>query len=567
MDAAPVVTVPAPAPSAAITPAAPAPALQLDAQQESHLLQPTPLTRRWTWQAFTDINFARDVTLQEKIGSGAFGSVYRAQWRGRPVAVKVMTATHSENAAELESFRREVEVLSGLQHDRIVRLLGACLAPPTICIVEELALGGSLYDLLHTKSGARCCTPMPHSQLLRVALDVAEALRCMHHFSQPQILHRDLKSSNVLLDSRGRAKVCDFGIAKFKDRTFVSTKNANAGTPAYMAPEMFEGRRVSEKIDVYSFGVLLWEMLTGELPWGHLSTPMQVIYVVGVLKKRLRIPDRCPEALRQLITQCWQDDADLRPSFTTIVPRLEMVLYKGFRHERSKGDDGLRTNYWYLQRVDGSEDLAVIGREIKGSGGHYNYNSAPLFGMLSWVNSSEVRRWLQTKIADTQTLRSAAAGSAAPNQDALYSVSLPSHGSDPHLSLGQDLGIRTSNAAGGNDLPWGLTLSSATRASLDVSNGMVGASAPCAAMLGSLVGAHSGEMGFIADKHQRNAVIGHTLGLIEAQLDALRQRTGVEYTMTLVTQEREIHVLGSAAVTFRTNSSPHASTIAEVSNM
>lgn len=169
------------------------------------------------------------------------------------------------------------------------------------------------------------------------------------------------------------------------------------------------------------------------------------------------------------------------------------VSFNLARHERSKGDDGLRTNYWYLQRVDGSEDLAVIGREIKGSGGHYNYNSvgivefcmsvcinvyfcwyfkrhrrvstleiggadwgcvqAPLFGMLSWVNSSEVRRWLQTKIADTQTLRSAAAASAAPGQDALYSVSLPSHSSDPHLNLGQDLGIRTSNAAG-SELPW-----------------------------------------------------------------------------------------------------------------
>ncbi|BDA41979.1 probable mitogen-activated protein kinase kinase kinase 7 at C-terminar half [Coccomyxa sp. Obi] len=117
--------------------------------------------------AFTDINFARDVVLEEKIGSGAFGTVYKARWRGRPVAVKVMVASHSENTTELESFRREVEVLSGLQHDRIVCLLGACLAPPTICIVEELALGGSLYDFLHT---------------------------------------RDLKSSNVLLDNLGRAK-------------------------------------------------------------------------------------------------------------------------------------------------------------------------------------------------------------------------------------------------------------------------------------------------------------------------------------------------------------------------
>ncbi|BDA41982.1 hypothetical protein COCOBI_02-7800 [Coccomyxa sp. Obi] len=245
-----------------------------------------------------------------------------------------------------------------------------------------------------------------------------------------------------------------------------------------------------------------------------------------------------------------------------------MVLYKGFRHERAKGDDGLRTNYWYLLRADGSEDLAVVGREIKGSGGHYNYNSAPLFGMQSWVNSSEVRRWLQTKIADAQTLRSATAATPVPGQDALYPVPLPSNSSDMHLhGLGQDMGLnKSTSAAGVNDLPWGMNLATNSRAGMDAPSGMSGGSLPVATMLAPLVGAHSGEVGFIADKHQRNAVIGHTVGLIEAQLEALRERTGIDYTMTLVTQERDLHVLGSAAVTMRKNMSP-AGNIPESSNM
>lgn len=250
--------------------------------------------------------------------------------------------------------------------------------------------------------------------------------------------------------------------------------------------------------------------------------------------------------------------------------------------------------------MDGSEDLAVIGREIKGSGGHYNYNSvshatcqpvlsnhikvtrsqgdlllqslcgvsmqAPLFGMLSWVNSSEVRKWLQTKIANPQALRSAAAVPSPSGQDPLFSGALTSHGSDTHVQLCQDLGIRTSCVTGNTDMPWvaisstcnsswkvgnpfsivnlyvytlacafldtfvhrrcccpqRLSLPSTSRASLDAAAGMAGPSVPVPAMLGPFVGAHSGDMSFITDKHERNAVIGHTVGLIEAQLDALR---------------------------------------------
>jgi len=154
--------------------------------------------------------------------------------------------------------------------------------------------------------------------LLGIAADVAEALAYLH----PRVVHRDLKAQNVLLDAAGRAKVCDFGIAKFKDRTFVSTVNGQAGTPAYMAPELFDGGQVTEKVDVYSFGILLWEMLTGRVPWSDVPSPMQVIYYVGVLGQRPPMPEACHPGLQQLIQSCWAESPGQRPIFSEILARL-----------------------------------------------------------------------------------------------------------------------------------------------------------------------------------------------------------------------------------------------------
>ena len=259
------------------------------------------------------------VTLYDQLGSGAFGTVYRADWCGRPVAVKVLQMTcRSASAREMDSFRREVEVLSSLKHPNIIQFLAACTVPPNICIIEELAEGGSLHARLHGKPGARRRAPLAYTELLRIAGGIADAMVYLH----PKVVHRDLKSQNVLLDARGEALVCDFGIAKYKDRTFVSTANGQAGTPAYMAPEMFDGAGITEKVDVFAFGVLLWEMLTGEVPWSHVPSPMQIIYCVGVMSQRLPIPPACPAALRVLIERCWAEQPADRPGFVEILAEL-----------------------------------------------------------------------------------------------------------------------------------------------------------------------------------------------------------------------------------------------------
>ena len=260
-----------------------------------------------------------DVILHEQLGAGAFGTVFKGEWGGHIVAVKVLQTAYSSNSRELDSFRQEIAVLSGLRHPNIIAFLAACTIPPDICIIEELAEGGSLHTRLHGPSGSSDrCRPLPLDEVIQVGIDVAQAMVYLH----PNIVHRDLKSQNVLLDADGRAKVCDFGIAKFKDRTFVSTVNGQAGTPAYMAPELFDGANATEKVDVYSYAILLWECMTGRVPWGHIPSPMQIIYYVGVLNQRPKMPATAPEKLKILIEDCWSNDPKARPTFESILTTL-----------------------------------------------------------------------------------------------------------------------------------------------------------------------------------------------------------------------------------------------------
>jgi len=141
-----------------------------------------------------------DVILHEKLGAGAFGTVFKGEWGGHTVAVKVLQTAYASDSREMDSFRQEIAVLSGLRHPNIVAFLAACTIPPDICIVEELAEGGSLHSKLHGTSGEENrCRPMPADRVVQVAIDVSQAMVYLH----PNIVHRDLKSQNVLLDKDG----------------------------------------------------------------------------------------------------------------------------------------------------------------------------------------------------------------------------------------------------------------------------------------------------------------------------------------------------------------------------
>lgn len=263
-----------------------------------------------------EVQFLEDVKLERFVGQGAFGTVYQGWWGNKKVAVKVLSSDFASEQ-QRNSLHREVQILSRLDHPNIVTFYGACMFPPDFCIVEELVEGGSLHSVLHDRRKT-----LSYLEILQLSRDIA----CAMTYLQPTVIHRDLKSHNVLLTTDGRAKVCDFGIAKFKEGTYLTLNTGGIGTAAYMAPELFSCKKVTEKCDVFSFGVLLWEMIARREPWTEFTNFMQFVMMVGVQKKRLPIPDDCPKKLKSMMQRCWSDDPHKRPSFAELLRKFDLLL-------------------------------------------------------------------------------------------------------------------------------------------------------------------------------------------------------------------------------------------------
>jgi len=155
------------------------------------------------------------------------------------------------------------------------------------------------------------------------ALDVAKGMNYLHKRSPP-VVHRDLKTPNLLVDKDWTVKVCDFGLSKLKHRTFLSSKSG-AGTPEWMAPEVLRNEPSSEKADVYSFGVVLWELATMKQPWTGLNA-LQVVGAVGYQSLRLPIPAGVHPAVAALIQACWHNDPIRRPTFDFILKALKDLV-------------------------------------------------------------------------------------------------------------------------------------------------------------------------------------------------------------------------------------------------
>nr|CCA16589.1 protein kinase putative [Albugo laibachii Nc14] len=257
-----------------------------------------------------------ELQVGRKIGEGAFGKVFRGKWSGRAVAIKVLVCQDLRSDIMAE-FQSEVEIMSILRHPNICRLLGACMEPPNRAIVVELCQGGSLWNVLRLKRHS--LTPKMRTKFL---LDTAKGMSYLHHFKQP-ILHRDLKSPNLLVDSDYTIKISDFGLARVK--AHVQTMTGNCGTVQWMAPEVLGNLKYTEKADVFSFGIVVWEVMTGECPYEGLS---QVQAALGVLSRNLRpgIPKNCPPFFQRLMRSCWDRQADLRPSFSQIIVALSEAM-------------------------------------------------------------------------------------------------------------------------------------------------------------------------------------------------------------------------------------------------
>ncbi|KAF8085508.1 hypothetical protein N665_0665s0017 [Sinapis alba] len=257
-----------------------------------------------------------EITVAERIGLGSYGEVYRGDWHGTAVAVKKFIDQDITGEA-LEEFRSEVRMMRRLRHPNIVLFMGAVTRPPNLSIVTEFLPRGSLYRLIHRPNNQ-----LDERKRLRMALDAARGMNYLHSCN-PVIVHRDLKSPNLLVDKNWVVKVCDFGLSRMKLSTYLSSKST-AGTAEWMAPEVLRNEPADEKCDVYSYGVILWELFTLQQPWGKMN-PMQVVGAVGFQHRRLEIPESVDPRIADIISKCWQTDPRSRPSFAEIMISLKQL--------------------------------------------------------------------------------------------------------------------------------------------------------------------------------------------------------------------------------------------------
>ncbi|CAI9118964.1 OLC1v1020601C1 [Oldenlandia corymbosa var. corymbosa] len=254
-----------------------------------------------------------DLTIGEQIGQGSCGTVYHALWYGSDVAVKVFSKQEYSEEVIL-CFRQEVALMKRLRHPNILLFMGAVTSPERLCIVTEFLPRGSLFRLLQ-----RNMAKLDWRRRVHMALDVARGMSYLHHCNPP-IIHRDLKSSNLLVDKNWTVKVGDFGLSRLKRETYLTTRTGK-GTPQWMAPEVLRNEPADEKADVYSFGVILWELATEKIPWDNLNS-MQVIGAVGFMNQRLDIPKDVDPQWAAVIESCWRSEPQSRPSFQELVERL-----------------------------------------------------------------------------------------------------------------------------------------------------------------------------------------------------------------------------------------------------
>eukprot|EP00258_Populus_trichocarpa_P039306 XP_024455325.1 serine/threonine-protein kinase STY46 isoform X4 [Populus trichocarpa] len=269
--------------------------------------------------------------FENKVASGSYGDLYKGTYCSQEVAIKILKPERVNSDLQKE-FAQEVYIMRKVRHKNVVQFIGACTKPPSLCIVTEFMYGGSVYDYLHKQGGV---FKLPN--LLKVAIDVSKGMDYLH---QNKIIHRDLKAANLLLDENEVVKVADFGVARVKAQTGIMT--AETGTYRWMAPEVIEHKPYDHKADVFSFGIVLWELLTGKIPYEYL-TPLQA--AVGVVQKGLRptIPKNTQPKLAELLEKCWQQDPALRPDFSEIIEILQQIAKEQvgdcgeWRKEKSSG--------------------------------------------------------------------------------------------------------------------------------------------------------------------------------------------------------------------------------------
>jgi len=260
---------------------------------------------------------AEELKFLDKIGEGSFGAIHKGYYQGEIVAIKTIKSDFSKEFEYVKEFSQEISIISTLEHENIVKFKGACTKSVNVCIVYEFMDNGNLRDFLQREKHKTSVT-----QLLRFGLDIVKG---MTYLSDKKIVHRDLKAANILITKENVVKIGDFGVSRLLPRDS-ACMTAETGTYRWMAPEVIEHKPYGSQADVYSFGIVLWELMTGGKTPYQLLSPVQA--AVGVAKHEVRpkIAQSCPKYIADIMKACWHTSPENRPTFRDLVILLEDAI-------------------------------------------------------------------------------------------------------------------------------------------------------------------------------------------------------------------------------------------------
>ena len=276
-----------------------------------------------------------DLNFNEMMASGSTCKVYHGTYRNMEVAIKKLnTPNPMKKFRYLKEFKRELSVLISIpKHPNVVSLYGFCIYKEEIYFVFEYCHGQTLFDILYRKETR---LKLNLKQKLKILCDIARSIQYLHELN-PQLIHRDLKTLNILLDRKistdsmsFSAKISDFGLTRlFEANEEFLTKRM--GTFHWMAPEVFANKPYSTKSDMYGFAIIMWEIFSQKTPYYHLEDPSQVIKFVFYKGGRpdlrdCKIPKKYEKRIKKLIQRNWDDKPEIRQEFAELYTDLEEII-------------------------------------------------------------------------------------------------------------------------------------------------------------------------------------------------------------------------------------------------
>eukprot|EP00462_Mataza_sp_D1_P022300 CAMPEP_0175137082 /NCGR_PEP_ID=MMETSP0087-20121206/9622_1 /TAXON_ID=136419 /ORGANISM="Unknown Unknown, Strain D1" /LENGTH=727 /DNA_ID=CAMNT_0016419887 /DNA_START=39 /DNA_END=2222 /DNA_ORIENTATION=- len=332
-----------------------------------------PRTHRRNTILRLDAIRAQDITFGIKIGEGTYGEVFSGTLWGQQVALKVLRLEHACEEEIIEDFYKEVQVMRSLRHPSICNFLGACYEKPNFCMVVEFLAGGSLLELLDKMQRAKKRFSL--LKVLSFALQIAQGLNWLHHRG---IVHRDLKPANILLDINNNIKIADFGLAHMKrhaDSTVVGAQEISGlfGTPCYTAPEVLQAQAYGPACDIFSFGIIFSEILTGLYSYDNMGTRLRYgsysAFDTEIIQgNRPDLPAQTFPPVKELIEACWDNIPSKRPTGDQVVARL-MEIEKDVKVRMTKQERLLANLPEDVQRVFEEQQRRVeeLENELKNS--------------------------------------------------------------------------------------------------------------------------------------------------------------------------------------------------------